>query len=368
MKQEGNELLKVLYVPSLNIPVVFWRIENYANMMLRLKNVRVNVEYFRGIIQLNQAWDDACVGKGKISREIQTKLNNAFKFFDVIIFQRIQNMPALALIEEYRSKYPKVKVVAELDDSLGEVSPSSPYKWTDEHKWSAEHLHRSDAVICSTKYLAESIKVVTKDKPVYVAPNCINTKTWRINRQKKKSYGIRVGYVGGGAHDEDLLIAYMAMMPILRKDPSVKFVIRYGGFIPDYFKHNDQVDYKGVAWSMDEYPQQLYNLDLDIALAPLRDSEFNRCKSNIKWLEWASIGVPVIASNTEAYNSMRPGSDVVLVDNNIKFWTMAISDKIEKVKKDGYVYSKKDLVKQCLRNYNLKQETEKLLGFLKSLL
>ena len=75
-------MIKVLYIPSLNIPVCYWRIENYAMRMVDLKNeVAVNVEYFTDILDINMAWDDACVGKGDISKDIQTKLRNAFKFF-----------------------------------------------------------------------------------------------------------------------------------------------------------------------------------------------------------------------------------------------------------------------------------------------
>ena len=47
----------------------------------------------------------------------------------------------------------------------------------------------------------------------------------------------------------------------------------------------------------DAWPARLHGLRLDIGIAPLIDSEFNRCKSNIKWQEYAIAKVPGIYSN-----------------------------------------------------------------------
>ena len=360
--------MKVLYVPSSNPGICYWRIENFAQEMVTFsKRVSVNVEYFSDLMDFNMAWDDACVGKGELSIEIQKKLKNAFKFFDIIIFQRLQNMPALALIQELRKEFPTVKIVAELDDSVGEVAPSSPYKWKDHHRWSAEHIHKSDAVITSTDYLAKSIKFITKDKPVHVAPNCIDKGTWLFTKKPKhkENNEIRIGYVAGGAHDEDLRIIYTAMLPILEEYKNVKFVIRYGGFNPPWLKKHPQIDYKGVGWFMSEYPQKLADLNIDLALAPLRDSEFNRCKSNVKWIEWSSLGVPLLASDVEPYKHNK--GSIKLVNNNPVSWLNAIEDFIE----DGRLFELKDrdtLEKQNKKYYNLNKETKKLLGFLESLL
>jgi glycosyltransferase involved in cell wall biosynthesis len=43
------------------------------------------------------------------------------------------------------------------------------------------------------------------------------------------------------------------------------------------------------------------SIDFDIGLAPLVDMPFNRSKSAIKALEYAALGIPVIASDREPY-------------------------------------------------------------------
>jgi hypothetical protein len=361
-------MLKILYIPSLNIPVCYWRVENYAMRMVDLKkDVAVNVEYFTDILDIKMAWDDACVGKGDISKEIQTKLRNAFKFFNIIIFQRIQNMPALALIEKLRGEYPSVKIVAELDDSIYEVPLSSPYQWSDQHRWSVEHLHRSDAVICSTEYLKNSVLEVIGEKPVHVAPNCINTKIWNPTGAKKylrhrESNVYRIGYVGGAAHDEDLRIVYKSILPIIRKH--IKFIIRYGGYRPKWLKDHPDIDFKSVAWSMDEYPQQLVNMNIDLALAPLRDSEFNRCKSNLKWIEWSSLNIPLLASNVEPYK--KTNGTIFLTENHVEEWRGNIKLFVEGG--NHRTGEKFNLRSESLRNYDIKKETRKLVSFLKDII
>jgi glycosyltransferase involved in cell wall biosynthesis len=45
----------------------------------------------------------------------------------------------------------------------------------------------------------------------------------------------------------------------------------------------------------------------DVAVAPLRDDEFNRCKSDLKYLEYAALGLPAVFSDCEPYASVEDG-------------------------------------------------------------
>jgi len=359
-----KDLLKVLYVPSLNVPLIYWRIENYAQKMVEFADrCIVHVEYMVDP-RLNNAWDSMAFNAGEASDAIQEKLYSAFKFFDIIIFQRIQNKEALALISELKKDYPNVKIVAEIDDSIGEVPLSSHLPWKEHHMWAAEHLYRSDAVICSTEYLANSIKHIIGDKPVYVAPNCIDTNTWNPKLKKHSCNRFRIGYVGGASHDEDLRIVYRGLKPILDTQDDFEFIIRYGGFKPIWLEDHPLIDFKRVDWHISKYPQHLADLCLDIAIAPLRDSEFNRCKSNVKYLEMASIGVPLVASNVEPYKNTK--GDITLSENDPTLFANSILNKLRKITRQDDKERKK-IKKEMLRNYNLKHETIKLLDFLEAL-
>ena len=50
-----------------------------------------------------------------------------------------------------------------------------------------------------------------------------------------------------------------------------------------------------------DYPATLAGMHLDVAIAPLVDNPFNRCKSHLKILEYGVLGWPVIASALDPY-------------------------------------------------------------------
>jgi len=357
---ESEESMKIVYVPTLNVGVCYWRIENYALELLKLHPAtKVHVAYMPGH-QEQLAWDKLCIGFDDTSKDIQMRLESCFKTFDVVIFQKIQYPEALALIEQYQLEFPDVLVLAEVDDSIGHVGPSNPHlaKFAEHHRWAAEQCARADGVITSTDYLKKTIGRFNDH--VHVAPNCINWDVWKYKRKKQKpSSQVRIGYVGAAAHDEDLMIAYKAILPLLT-DHNIKFVIRYGGFRPDWLKRHDLIDFKRVAWHLNEYPQKLVDMNLNLAVAPLRDTEFNRCKSNLKWVEWSSVGVPLLASKVAPYKGTK--GSIHLVSNSVTDWTSYIVGLLPHLRNN--LDLDKDLIEENKNNYNLEREARGLVDWL----
>ena len=52
------------------------------------------------------------------------------------------------------------------------------------------------------------------------------------------------------------------------------------------------------------YPSVIENLKLQAVVAPIKDMEFNRCKSHIKYLECCASGIPLFASNLLPYSGV----------------------------------------------------------------
>ena len=52
------------------------------------------------------------------------------------------------------------------------------------------------------------------------------------------------------------------------------------------------------------YPSIIENLQLQAVVAPIKDMEFNRCKSHIKYLECCASGIPLFASNLLPYSGV----------------------------------------------------------------
>ena len=64
----------------------------------------------------------------------------------------------------------------------------------------------------------------------------------------------------------------------------------------------------------------------DIGLAPLVDTRFNACKSPIKALDYAALGLAVAASDVPAYRgSLADGGGGCLVPNDTAAWFDALS-------------------------------------------
>ncbi len=67
-----------------------------------------------------------------------------------------------------------------------------------------------------------------------------------------------------------------------------------------------------------------------IGLAPLADTEFNRYKSDLKWLEYTALGLPVVASDLEPYRSIRDHiTGRVLADGDVSGWADALQELAE---------------------------------------
>lgn len=66
------------------------------------------------------------------------------------------------------------------------------------------------------------------------------------------------------------------------------------------------------------YASKLENLKLQAIVAPIADIEFNRCKSFIKTMECAAIGVPLFASNYEPYKRVMPSSQLFNSGDELK--------------------------------------------------
>jgi hypothetical protein len=74
-----------------------------------------------------------------------------------------------------------------------------------------------------------------------------------------------------------------------------------------------------------DFPKELVSLDLDIALVPLIDDIYNRCKSNIAVQEFGILGIPVVASPVENQKNMP----VLYANSNAEWY-----DQIEKLIKN----------------------------------
>lgn len=66
------------------------------------------------------------------------------------------------------------------------------------------------------------------------------------------------------------------------------------------------------------YPSAIEHLSLQAVVAPLKDIEFNNCKSHIKYMECAASGIPLFASNCLPYSDVMPKEQLFNSQDELK--------------------------------------------------
>lgn len=200
------------------------------------------------------------------------------------------------------AKFTGAKIVIDLDDHPFETDPDHPkYAYFEEHKETFRlFLENADAVTVSTESLLRTVKPYNKN--VFLCPNAIDTSIWNVKptrKYPKKKGIIRIGWFGSGSHMADIPVIKDAMKEILNKYPHVEFHV--AGIIDQDFSTADRAFHHVGTKGYKDYPQFIADMRLDIAIAPIKDTVFNRDKSNIKFLEHAMLEIPMVLSNVEPY-------------------------------------------------------------------
>ena len=105
-----------------------------------------------------------------------------------------------------------------------------------------------------------------------------------------------------------------------------------------------------------DFNKTLADLNLDIAIVPLIDSPYNRCKSNIAIQEFSMLKIPVVASPTQN----QTGMPCLYAQNNYEWY-----EQLEKLVKDKKFRkelgdTQYDFVRT---NYDVKKLTPNLIKF-----
>ncbi|WP_267110229.1 glycosyltransferase [Xanthomonas sacchari] len=236
---------------------------------------------------------------------------------DVVVLQRRVGDAELARMERMR-RFGTAFMVYELDDYLPNLPLKSAHR---EHmpKDVLRSLRRAatlvDRVTVSTPDLAEALAGLHGD--IRVVRNRLEPQLWGALAPPAASASAkpRVGWAGGLSHTGDLELIADVVQALAGE---VHWV--FMGLCPERLRRHVHEVHAGVDFA--RYPQALAALGLDLALAPLEDNLFNRCKSNLRLLEYGACGYPVVASDLPPY---RDGAlPITLVKNRFRDWVNAI--------------------------------------------
>jgi glycosyltransferase involved in cell wall biosynthesis len=254
---------------------------------------------------------------------------------DAVIFQR--EFPKNVLVYDQiiaNARAAGKFIFYELDDLLFQLPENHPERkqelYNDALLPMITALVDADLVLVPTEELKN---VADNFNPnVIVLPNYLDDTIWHLRAPRDSSNDqlVRIGYMGSNSHTPDLALIASALIDILEKyDGKVQLDV-WGTPLPEKLS-----DVEGINW----YPSPTNNyrdfvkffqtLDFDIAIAPLADNLFNRCKSNLKFLEYSANGVPGVYSRISPYESViEDGVNGFLAGNEVE-WSNNLSKLIE---------------------------------------
>jgi len=226
---------------------------------------------------------------------------------DIVVFQRQCGERTLEQAKRVRAM--GKPIIYEIDDFFHGLHSRNPVVHNfiqnpEELRWMEEMIYLADALVVSTPELGRQYGRFNTN--TNIVPNYIDL--GRIPNPIKMGDGktVRIGWGGSATHDADMTLVVRALHTIAKEFQNVQLVflgVDYRPYFPEIdparmewfpstFEHEDPIgDYYGV----------INEARLDIGLAPLENTLFNRCKSDIKLVEYGAFGIVGVASDVEPY-------------------------------------------------------------------
>lgn len=315
----------ILTTVSLNDGVYKWRCLFMKNFIEQALNCQVSVE---SIIEPTE--------------DILSKVAHA----KLIIFNRPNNQAFSMQILSFILKNNK-KTIMDMDDIVAQNYQNFSGRFLSKQiTWEAlsyntfvqeSCLDYFDKIIVSTSML-KSIHS-RNNRQVMLYPNKIDPEIIPIS-EKMPSKRLRLLYASGSiTHDHDFRECYLDLLNFMLKHPDVDLTI-----LGDT---NASFDFEVLKERVVKISKVTYEemLDIyskhDLLLIPLKENVFNQCKSNIKYIEAASVKTAVLAKDIDEFNSViNDGQNGFLYRDNFY-------EKLEEI------YDKKDTLNDIgLAAYN----------------
>ncbi len=241
---------------------------------------------------------------------------------DVLVLQRPASKAGVRQMEQIVGK---TKVVYETDDDLLQADSSGlPHLMDEKMKESIRRCMRlADMITTSTPFLAEEVKKVVGDSvPVVHLPNVVDAKLLKASAQWRSELDperrVKVGWAGGTSHLFDMVEYADALRNVVEANPQAD--MHFAGYDYSPLLRDQRKRTTWSPWQNDLMAHYKVISGFDIAVAPLADMPFNYSKSNLRCLESAAVGIPVVATDLEPYHDfVIDGKTGFLVKSQAEF-------------------------------------------------
>jgi hypothetical protein len=208
-----------------------------------------------------------------------------------------------------------------------------------------------DEMTVSTEYLKNIYQEKIGKHEITVVPNFI-PKFWMGNHYHPDDIWAnyehnldkpRIIYTGSVAHFDlhhknNGIDDFSEILPFVIETRKKYQWILIGAYPPALKEYVEDGTIEFHKWlNLLEYPDMMTNLKAQLMIAPLLDNDFNRCKSDIKFLEACALGLPCLVQRMETYKN---------VPDQLRF-----SDRAEFIEKISHILEDKKAYKENIPLY-----------------
>ncbi len=233
-----------------------------------------------------------------------------------------------------------IRLVYCLDDSYPDLDFISAGKPTSEIMAVVTFLLRqADAVLVTTPALRQ--RLLEFNPHIYILPNQLDERllVYRppafVSGQAEQKR-IVIGCMGTFTHDDDLLLVLPALKSICDRHAGQVEIQVIG--VANRAETKSQLQALPARFIFPRIEEHEYPLFMlwftghvrwDIAISPLKNTPFNNCKSDVKFLDYAALGVAGVFSDSPAYAStVQNKQNGWLVENSTAAWEHAFETLI----------------------------------------
>jgi glycosyltransferase involved in cell wall biosynthesis len=243
---------------------------------------------------------------------------------------------ALAHELERTIRQAKARLIYALDDDFLILPPNSRGWPSAEHKQVVEFfLQQADAVLVTTPLLRE--RFAAYNAHITIMPNALDERllVGVGPTPIETPFGRRktiIGYMGTTTHDADLQLILPAWQMIRDRHPGeVEFQVMGVAAHAETLATLNGLGARLINPRTEEVDYPLFMLwftgrmNWDIAISPLQATDFNACKSDIKFLDYSALGAAGVFSRTPAYEAtVQHQISGWLAENTVEDWVAAL--------------------------------------------
>ena len=280
--------MRVLAMPADKTGCGFYRIQEPCRVLKEYGDFHIDV--------------DDPDKKQSITKAGRSPLNNRITSigaldYDVVVMQMPSRQDALDGIPLMQEQ--GIAVVAEFDDDYWAMDKGHFMRGEENNRYMMKACAMADLVTVTTPALARKIASAT-DTTVRVLRNCIPKSYLSVDGMKHEE--TVVGWSGNPhTHPGDLEVTRGAVARACRANGAKFYTV--GGELAVTLLGFEDREALNQGWvPLDLYPSALKYMD--IGIIPLKNNEFNESKSYLKGLEYASLGIPFVASPSPEYKML----------------------------------------------------------------